>query len=93
VYNLKFDPNSTEKEGRWRLKDPNEFEGRTIYRKPSLYEGIDYIMGKNKKDKKLEIQAIRFNRKIWSEKEAATWWEENKDKYERTWKDEEWKEE
>jgi hypothetical protein len=91
---FKFDPNSTENEGRLRLKDPKEFTSyfrlkSTDSRVPDKLKdigrkGISYVMGKTKNNPR-DIQAIRFNKGIWNEEEAALWWEANKDKFEKTW--------
>ena len=91
---FKFDPNSTENEGRWRLKDPKEFISyfRLKSTDPKVSErlkdigrkGISYVMGKTK-DNPRDIQDIRFYKGIWTEEEAGEWWEANKDKFEKTW--------
>jgi len=85
VEEFKFDPNSTKNEGRWRLKDPAEFEKGTYFRRKSSTEGVSYVMAKHKESGKVEVQAIRFNKNILSEKDAAEWWAENKHRFERTW--------
>jgi DNA polymerase/3'-5' exonuclease PolX len=88
---FKFDPNSTKNQGRWRLRDPNDFiKNKYITRK--LKTGISYILGilKDNKENKYTVQAIRFDKNIWSEKEAKIWWNENKYKYVKTWTQKDW---
>lgn len=89
---FKFDPNSTEKEGRWRLRDPDTFVNDKYIRK-NFSNGIGYILGKLKTDPegKFVVQAIRFKKSLWDEKKAAEWWKKNKNKYVKIWKEKDWK--
>ena len=89
---FKFDPNSSEKEGRWRLRDPDSFVNDKYIRK-NFSTGIGYILGKLKSDPegKFVVQAIRFKKDLWDEKKAAEWWKKNKDKYVKIWKEKDWK--
>jgi len=80
---FQFDPNSTQNEGRWRLKDPKHFT--KYFRVKSKTPGITYVMGHNRKTKKVEVQAIRFNKKIMNERKAAQWWRRNKDRFRKEW--------
>lgn len=84
---FKFDPNSTENEGRWRLLDPKILTD--YFRRKSSTPGISYVMGKDN-DGKDRIQAIRFDKSVWDEKSASEWWDKNKDKYERIWTQKDW---
>ena len=77
-----FDPNSTQNEGRFRLKPPDDFDPNSYFRRKSSTEGISYVMGKPKEGGKTEIQAIRFDKNKISEPDAQKWWEQNKEKYE-----------
>jgi len=92
-----FDPNSTMNEGRFRLRDPDQFDeaAYTIKDKPTKFisrskkndiqeEGIRFIVGKV--DGEEQIQAIRFNKNIWPEEKAAEWWEENRETFKPEWK-------
>lgn len=76
---FKFDPNSTENEGRFRLYPPDLLE--KYKRIPSPYKGIDYIIGIEKNSNKSHIQALRFDLNIWTESRAKQWWNDNKDDY------------
>jgi len=100
---FKFDPNSTENEGRWRLVDPEKFEKNNGWfrKKNPNYPGISYVFGKllpgkendelRKINKNSTIkQTIRFSKKIWTEKEASKWWKEHKDGYHREWTEKDW---
>ena len=69
---FKFDPNSTKNEGRYRLKDPKDFI--RFYRRKSKTPGISFILGWNKRRGEYMVQAIRFNRKHFTESKAAKWW-------------------
>jgi len=73
---FRFDPNSTENEGRWRLRDPKKISN--YRRRSSKIPGISYIIGRDMKTGKSVVQAVRFNRRLISEKQAAAWWEKNK---------------
>jgi DNA polymerase/3'-5' exonuclease PolX len=86
---MKFDPNSTINQGRWRLRDPNDFERMWTVKTKS--PGVTYIAGYLKENRKFGVQAIRFDKKLWTEKEAAKWWNERKDKYIKTWQESDWK--
>lgn len=93
---FKFDPNSTENEGRWRLINPKSFDKDINDKKKEFfwrekdknYEGISYVVGKI--EGKRFIQAIRFNKDIWSEEDAIEWWEENKNNYTKIWTKKDW---
>lgn len=92
---FKFDPNSTVNQGRWRLRDPNDFD-KNKYITRKLKTGISYILGvllehSLTHSSEYTVQAIRFNKNIWTEENAALWWKENKHKYVKTWKEKDWK--
>ena len=93
---FKFDPNSTANEGRWRLIDPEKFvkgKGKWFRKKNPNYPGISYVFGYLKDSRGGAVkQTIRFDKNIWSEKEAGKWWEEHKGDYDREWTEEDWKE-
>lgn len=77
---FKFDPNSTEGEGRWRLYDPQKVDKRSYFRRESSTAGVSYVMGRAsagpaKGD--VVIQAVRFDKEKFSESEAAGWWSKN----------------
>ena len=76
---FKFDFNSTPNFGRFRLKDPSLFS-RMWTRHDSEYPGISYIIG-NLQDGKYATQAIRFDRSLWTEKRAASWWKKNSHRF------------
>lgn len=77
--NFKFDINSTENQGRFRINDPKIFK-RMWTRHDPVHKGISYIVG-IKQNGEFSTQSIRFNRSIWSEKKAASWWKENKKRF------------
>ena len=72
---FKFDPNSTENEGRFRLMDPKLVTD--YFRRKSSTPGVSYVMGKFD-DGETKIQAIRFDKARFSEEEAAKWYEDNR---------------
>lgn len=92
---FKFDPNSTKKEGRYRLRDKRDFASGSYIRK-NFDNGIGYILGKLKNpnkgenDEKLYVQAIRFKKDKWTVEEASKWWNKHGKKFDRYWKDEDW---
>lgn len=77
--NFKFDINSTENQGRFRINDPKIFK-RMWTRHDPVHKGISYIVG-TKQNGEFSTQSIRFNRAIWSEKKAASWWKGNKKRF------------
>lgn len=102
---FRFDPNSTENEGRWRLIDPEKFEkgDRGWFRKSNPnYPGISYVFGKLKEDAgeysagDTVKQTIRFKKNGdpsgWTEQKAAKWWKEHKHDYYREWTQKDWDE-
>jgi len=88
-----FDPNSTENEGRFRLHDPKYFKNyfRLHKYKGLSFPGISYVMGLDTRDNKIKPQAIRFDKKLWTDAKARKWWEKHKKYFERTWKKSDWK--
>lgn len=87
---FKCDPNSNS-QCRWRLRDPKEFESVwTEYEWKDLKnKGISYIVGIDNYDKK-SVQAIRFDRKYWSESVASKWWDTHKNEFKKTWTQKDW---
>lgn len=83
---FKFDPNSTENEGRWRLYDPKKIDKDSYFRRKSSTAGISYVMGKA--EGKAVIQAVRFDKEKFSEAEAAKWWSKNHGRGELVFSDE-----
>ena len=95
---FKFDPNSTENEGRWRLRDPQEFDQKSFKRWKEWSgvrapDGVSFIVGDDKKGHK-RIQTIRFDKSTFDEKDASKYWESIKDKpgFEKKWKESDWHE-
>jgi hypothetical protein len=84
-----FDPNSTKNQGRWRLRNPQDFS-KMWTEKDNNFQGISYIVGILKENNEKTIQAIRFNKNIWSEEKASQWWSENKNNYTKLWQDKDW---
>lgn len=89
---FKFDPNSTENEGRFRLRDPRDFDDKTFRRWKEWAgvrapKGVSFIVGNLKNSKKKALQSIRFDRTIWDEEKAGKLWENLKDKpgFQKTW--------
>jgi tRNA nucleotidyltransferase/poly(A) polymerase len=86
-----FDPNSTENEGRWRLRDPQDFDQATFRRwhewaGVKAPKGVAFIIG-NLTDGQKAIQTIRFDKSLWEEPKAAEFWASLQDKpgFERSW--------
>lgn len=75
-----FDPNSTENEGRFRLLPPGDITD--YFRRKSSTPGVSYVMGKDE-DGKTKIQAIRFDKSEFSEKQAEKWYADNKARLEK----------
>lgn len=69
-----FDPNSTVNEGRFRLVAP--IQGAKTFSRPSSTPGVRYIM-QEQPGGEFVIQAVRFDKKLMSEAQAAQWWEAN----------------
>ena len=91
---FKFDPNSTLNEGRWRLIDPENFiksKNGWFRKKDPRYTGISYVYGPIKGTALPYRQTIRFDKSIFSEKEAGEWWEAHKGDYYKEWTEEDWK--
>jgi hypothetical protein len=86
---FRFDPNSTEGQGRFRLKDPDLFK-RVWTRKDPRAKGITHIIG-IMRDGSYGTQAIRFDRDHWTEAEAAHWWAKNGRRFRKVWSPEDWK--
>lgn len=91
---FKYDENSSAHEGRWRLKDPKDFDQKSYrrwYKWGTIEEpGISFIIGDNLKTKKKEVQAIRFDKEMWTEASASKWWETHKDQFHKTWSEKDW---
>tara|TARA_R110002020_G_scaffold393357_5_gene603629 strand:- start:121 stop:1095 length:975 start_codon:yes stop_codon:yes gene_type:complete len=85
---FKFDPNSTKNQGRWRLKDPDEFE-RMWTRQDKNDKGISFIVGTLKSGKH-GTQAVRFSKEHWEEPAAKKWWGKNKKRFTKTWTPSDW---
>jgi len=79
---FRFDLNSTVNEGRFRLYHPDDldsyFRTKTHPWTKEVIEGVSYVMGKRKDNRKLTIQAIRFNKGYWNEDQAKNWFNDNK---------------
>lgn len=80
-FDFKFDPNSTENEGRFRVRDPQEFDGKT-FRSWSDWEGLEaegvrFIVGDLKDSGEKSLQAVRFNKDVWDDKKAGMWVKKN----------------
>ena len=72
---FKFDPNSTENEGRFRLFDPKKVDKDSYFRRRSSMPGVSYVMGKAGGE--TVIQAVRFNKEDYTEDGASRWWKDN----------------
>lgn len=88
-----YDHNSSENEGRYRLMDPLKFDKDSFRRWVEWAgikapEGVTFLVGDLIKEKKKALQTIRFNKELWSEKEAEKFWNKIKNKkgFEKTWK-------
>lgn len=77
-----YDPNSTENEGRFRLRPPSDIRSDSYFRRKSSVPGVSYVMGKDAKTGKNVVQAVRFDKNILNETQAKGWWEKNKDRSE-----------
>lgn len=96
---MKFDPNSTKNEGRYRLIDPDDFNKTSFRRwskwgKSKLPKGISIVVGKHKEKDRLLPQTIRFNKDKYPENKAKEWWKSAGkklfSKY-KTWTNSDWK--
>ena len=92
---LRFDPNSTRNEGRWRLLDPKEFEKNSYYRWSNhggekLPDGVQIVGGTHEELGPRTPQAIRFDKRKWSEERAAEWWEQNQQRFTKRWTPAHW---
>lgn len=85
---FRFDPNSTKNQGRWRLRNPEDFV-KMWTRQNKNYPGISYIYG-ILKNSETAYQAIRFDKKYWDEDSASKWWDVHKDIYEKLWTEDDW---
>lgn len=72
-----FDPNSTKKEGKFRLIPTDYIQEGTYFRRKSKTPGISYNMGKDY-DGETKIQAVRFDKRVFTEEQAREWWEQNR---------------
>ncbi len=81
---FKFDPNSTANEGIWRLRDPDDFEPDSYFRK-SAGEGVSLVIGRLRDTETTEVQAIRFDKSKFSAQQAAEWWDKHRNQFTRTW--------
>lgn len=99
---FEFDPGSTKLEGRWRLRDPKDFDQRT-FRRFKVWAGIEAPKGitlivgtlQGEETSNKAIQSIRFDLNLWSEESAEQFWDAVKGKkgFERLWKKEDWEKE
>lgn len=84
---FKFDVNSTKNEGRFRLYPPElitgKYRSQTSIKSRNIPEtpGVRFLLSKTK-DGKSVIQTIRFDKSMFTEEQAAKWWNENKDRFE-----------
>lgn len=84
---FKFDANSTKNEGRFRLYPPElitgKYRSQTSIKSRNIPEtpGVRFLLSKTK-DGKSVIQTIRFDKSMFTEEQAAKWWNENKDRFE-----------
>ncbi len=88
---FKYDINSSRNEGRFRLRDPQDFRQDTFRRWKewagiTAPEGVTFIVGNLKTGKK-SIQTIRFDRDLWGESAAGKYWKSimNKPGFEKHW--------
>lgn len=82
---FQFDSDSSAKQGKVTVKDPALFEKGTIFRQKGKVAGVSYLMGKNTQTSNTEAQAIYFDKKLFTETEAAKWWTKNGDKFTKPW--------
>jgi hypothetical protein len=81
---FKFDPNSTENEGRFRLRDPKDFDQGTFKRWKTwggvtAPDGVAFIVGKLKAGSDA-LQTIRFDKSKYDNKKAGEYWATVKNK-------------
>lgn len=86
-----WNKNSTENQGRFRLRDPKDFKSMWTQHNPQ-YKGISYIAGILKSTGKYAKQSIRFDKSLWTEAKAAKWWVKHHKEYEKLWTNKDWKE-
>ncbi len=82
---FQFDADSTAKAGKVTVKDPGIFEKGTLFRQKGKDAGVSYLMGKNTQTGNTEVQTIYFDKKLFTEGEAAKWWTKNGDKFTKPW--------
>lgn len=57
----------------------------------SKYQGIRHIYNASNGHKmQIAIQAIRFDKRVISEEQAAVWWEKNSHFFDKTWTESDW---
>lgn len=76
-----YDPNSTENEGRIRLRDPKDFAEDSFYSTKSWRgksaPGVRFIVGRLRQTVKEVEQAIRFRKDEWPDADKAWAWVRN----------------
>lgn len=91
---FRFDPNSTEHEGRWRLYPPEDIAEQTYWRSDKagkrsanvvgevpVTPGVSYVRGRTKGERRFVVQAIRFDKATFTEAKARTWWEQHREQF------------
>jgi len=92
---FKFDPNSPENDGRWRLYSPGLIVKDSYFCRKSSTAGVSYVMGKasgGPAKGESVIQAVRFDKDKFTEAEASKWWSKNHGRENLTFSDERKKE-
>jgi len=78
---FEFDPNSTTNEGRFRVRDPQEFNQDRIWSEDKWgdlkADGVRFIVGVHKETGKPELQAIRFDKTKWLPSDTSKWIKDN----------------
>ncbi len=82
---FQFDPNSTAKTGKVTVKDPGAFDKSTFFRQKGKTLGVSYLMGKNTQTGNTEALTVYFDKKLFTEEEAAKWWTKNGDRFIKPW--------
>ena len=90
---FRFDPNSTQREGRWRLIAPGRFKAGTLRREyhwqAAKGSGVSFVVGELIRGGRA-VQSVRFDRDRVTEEDATAWWGEFGSAFNREWTERDW---
>ena len=91
---IRWDPNSSELIGHYRLINPASFKSDSITTWDSWAgietEGVRFVVGDLKDTGEKAVQAVRFDKDKWTEDKATEWWDMHKSKFKKTWMQADW---